>query len=118
MADGEHRLVGVKKRLGKGDHLRVRPQVVRRVAARDEERVELVRTDLVDPGLGLCRYRALLAFELLARFQADNADLVTRLLERIVGLLELRIFVVNIQHTGNPHADTSLSIFSDIGPSD
>ena len=118
MADGEYRLLGIEKRLGERDHLGVGPQVVRRVAAWDEERVELIGSDLVDAGLRLRCDRTLLPFQLLAGFQADDRDLVPRLLERVVGLLELRVFVIDVQHAGNSHADTSLSIFSDIGTSD
>src|SRR2546430_444961 len=83
----DRRLAGVKERPGKAEHLRVGRRVVRRVAARDEQRVELVGANLVDRGLGLCRSRALLPLGLLAGSQPDDRDLVTRLLERVIGLL-------------------------------
>src|SRR4029077_15470449 len=115
VADGQHRLVGVEKRLGELDHSRIRPKVVRRVPARDEQRIELLRPRLVDAGLGFCYDLALLAAELFARLQADDRDLMALALERVVGLFELRVLVVDIQYTSNPHSDTSLCLFAVTG---
>jgi hypothetical protein len=109
------RLVGVEKRLGELDHSRIRPKVVRRVPTRDEERVELLRPRLVDAGFGFRYDLALLAPQFLAGLQADDRDLVTLVLERVVRLFELRILVVDIQYTSNSHSDTSLCLFADTG---
>src|SRR5438477_8535597 len=115
VADRQHRLVGVEERLGEFDHPRIRPEVVRRVATWDEQRIELLGADLIDTGLGFRRDLALLAFQLFARLQADDRDLVTLVFECVVGLFELRILVINIEYTGNPHSDTSLCVFADTG---
>src|SRR6266550_1343177 len=89
--------------------------MVGRVATRDEQRIELLRACLVDAGFGLRRDLALLALQFLTGLEANDGDLMALIFERIVGLLELRILVVNIEYTGNPHSDTSLWVFPDIG---
>jgi hypothetical protein len=68
--------------------------VVRRVAARDEQRIVLLRTGLVDAGFGLGRDLTLLAPQLLTGLEADNGDLVTLVLQRVGRLLELGILKV------------------------
>ena len=115
MTDGEDRLAGVEERFGEGHHPPIGPKVVRRVATRNEQRIELLRARLVDAGLGLRGHLALLALQLLTGLEPDDRNLMALLFERIVGLLELRVLVVNIEYTGNPHSDTSLCMFPDIG---
>src|SRR5207237_1621292 len=48
-----------------------------------------------------------------ARLQPDDGDLVARLSKGVIGLLELRVFVVNVEYACYPHADTSLNGFCD-----
>src|SRR5438105_8539979 len=104
----------VEEPLREADHFWVRPQVIRRRAARDEEGIELLRAHLVDPGLGLGRDLALLPFQLFPRLEPDHGHAVAFLEEGIVRLLEFGVLEVTVEETRDPHCDTSLLTFPDI----
>ena len=103
MADGGDQLAGLVEGLDELDHPLVDPQVVGRLPARDQKRVVVVGFDLIDALLGLYRLLALLAFQLLARFHADDVHLVAFLLEPVVGDAELGVLEALTQNARDLH---------------
>src|SRR6266850_767954 len=78
-------------------------RVVRRVAARNQQRVVVVGPRLIDRLLRLDLLLAFVALQLLAGLQADDVDLVAFLLEAVIGNAELGILEVHAQHASDLH---------------
>src|SRR5438270_13741234 len=93
MADREDRLARPEEGLHELDEARVGSQAVRRTAARDQERFELIGLRLVDRQLRLGLGLPLLAGDLLSGLFTDHDPLVAGPGELFLGLLALGVLL-------------------------
>src|SRR5215218_7909861 len=118
MADGRHRLERLVQLTGQGHHPLAGPELVRRIATRNHQRVELVRTDLIDAPLDGHR-GTMLAGDLLAGLQADDHGLMAGVPDAVVGHLKLGVLeqlVKDERHSGHVSALLSAGPVTSLGP--
>src|SRR2546425_1810535 len=109
VADREDRLLPLEERLDERDRRVVRAKAIRREAARDEQRVELVWPHVRERALDDRGLAALVAVQLLAGFEADDRHLVAGLPERVVGLAEFGVLEAVGKHTRDLHGCSPLA---------
>ena len=103
MADREDGVLAVEEGSGEIDHPLICAEVVRRVAAGKEERVELIRLDLVDAALGADDFLAVLAGQLGVLVEPNDHHLMSGGLERVIRLAEFGVLEVVVEQAGDSH---------------
>src|SRR5205807_9915847 len=78
-------------------------QLVGAAAAGDQQAVEVLRPDVFERSVDCGLHLALVTFDLRPCFQANDRDLVPRVTERVVGLLELGGFELWAENGCNLH---------------